>query len=91
MRGSWSYRAPAANEAQALLRLIQRGTATIEEVRELIQVSAAEEKLLTSAGFPAALSFRRRVLVEFDRMVATARAPIASEPSDDERGKHGAY
>jgi hypothetical protein len=75
------FEKPEHVEARAILRLVEIGTATLEEARELIAIPEREERVLTAfarlagkAGISIghAILFRRRVAQEFEVMVRFA-------------------
>jgi hypothetical protein len=75
------YETPASVEARAILRLVTLGSTTLEDARELIGVPERQANALSAfvalggkAGqvVGCALVFRRKVLVEFEKLVATA-------------------
>lgn len=70
---------PESIEARAIMRLVSLGATTLDDARELIAIPERQEKALrmfvaaagkdgASVGY--AVSFRRRVMVEFERLVA---------------------
>jgi hypothetical protein len=70
---------PESIEARAIMRLVSLGTTTLEDARELISIPARQEQALRkfvaitgkdglSVGY--AVAFRRRVMTEFERLVA---------------------
>ena len=80
------FEKPEHVEARAILRLVSLGTITLEGARELIAVPEREARVLnafvavagkagTSVGY--ALAFRRRVALEFEKLIASANL---SEP-----------
>lgn len=75
-----SYDSPAAaREAKSLYVLVESRRATVQQVRDLISISPADEKVLRAAGLVPARGFRRMVLREFDRLVRESHNnPVAS-------------
>jgi hypothetical protein len=87
-----------SREAKALSKLVGSGTATADQVRELIGFSAADRSRMTvtcSQGvIETALEYRRKVLAEFDELLAiqtkkcsaqlmeTKEAPPTPKPQD---------
>jgi hypothetical protein len=74
------FEAPESIEAWAIMRLVSLGTTTLEDARELISIPEKEEHALSlflavagKDGLPigTALAFRRKVLVEFDKLAAS--------------------
>ena len=70
---------PESIEARAIMRLVSLGTTTLEDARELIEIPKRQEKALEmfvavagKEGAPVgyALAFRRRVRIEFEKLVA---------------------
>lgn len=70
------------SEARGLFSLVSRGSASVEEVRELIGVSPRTESLLRAytrvhpedaRGMERVLRFRERVRQEFERLVRESR------------------
>ena len=63
----------SSNEARVLWNQVLAGQETVEAVRDLIQVTARQEKRLRRGSdqrhVELALAFRRAVLVEFERLV----------------------
>jgi hypothetical protein len=63
-----------SREAKALSKLVSSGTATADQVRELIGFSAADRSRMTvtcSQGVvETAIEYRRKVLAEFDELLA---------------------
>jgi hypothetical protein len=73
------FEAPECIEARAILRLVSLGTTTLDGARELISIPENEEHVLQlfaaisgKEGAPIghAVSFRRKVLAEFEKLVA---------------------
>jgi hypothetical protein len=71
------FEAPESTEARAIMRLVSLGTATLDDARELISVPEREEQALNlflavagkeGAPIGRALAFRRKVLVEFEKL-----------------------
>jgi hypothetical protein len=69
----------ALGEAKSLLNLVTTGAASVQDVHSLIGLSRAEEETLRAFSksdeaarrmVTVALGFRRRVLREFERLVA---------------------
>ena len=76
------FEAPESIEARAIMRLVSLGTTTLNDARELIGIPEREERALSlfvsSAGKEGvrighAIAFRRRVLMEFEKLVALAQ------------------
>jgi hypothetical protein len=76
------FEAPESIEARAIMRLVSLGTTTLDDARELIGIPEREERALNlfvlSAGKEGvrighAIAFRRRVLMEFEKLVASAQ------------------
>jgi hypothetical protein len=75
------FERPEHIEARAILRLVEIGTTTLEDARELIAIPERQERVLeafVSAAEKAGLSignaiaFRRRVAHEFEMLVRSA-------------------
>lgn len=73
------FERPESIEARAILRLVSLGTTTLDDARELIGIPERQEQALrmfvavagkdgASVGY--AVSFRRRVMIEFEKLVA---------------------
>jgi hypothetical protein len=71
---------PPRVEAECLLRLVKAGSETIESVRELIDVPPKQEKFLRRDRDERSLSYRRRVLAEFDRLTGKSQAEVDEAP-----------
>ena len=78
------FEPPESVEARAIMRLVSLGTTTLEDARELISVPEKEEHALSlfvavagKDGLPigTALAFRRKVLVEFDKLATPMQTP----------------
>jgi hypothetical protein len=74
---------PESIEARAILRLVSLGTTTVDGARELISVPERETQALhlflavagkEGAPIGRALAFRRKVLREFEKLVAPEQA-----------------
>ena len=72
------FEKPEHVEARAILRLVESGTTTLEDARELIAIPERQERVLaafvsvagkagTNVGH--AIAFRRRVAREFEMLV----------------------
>jgi hypothetical protein len=81
------FERPESIEARAILRLVSLGTTTLDGARELIGIPEREEHALQmfvaiagkdgkSVGY--AVAFRRRVLIEFERMVAAGQFDMSA-------------
>lgn len=77
------FEAPESVEARAIMRLVSLGTTTLDDARELISIPEKEEHALSlfiavagkeGAPIGRSLNFRRKVLVEFDRLVESMRS-----------------
>ena len=73
------YDTPETIEARAIMRLVSLGTTTLEGARDLIAIPEKEDHALSlfvalagKQGAPIgyALAFRRKVLLEFEKLVA---------------------
>jgi hypothetical protein len=73
------FEAPESVEARAIMRLVWVGTTTLDGARELIGIPEQQEHVLqrfvavsgkAGASIGYALSFRRKVLAEFEKLVA---------------------
>jgi hypothetical protein len=73
------FERPESIEARAIMRLVSLGTTTLDGARELIAIPERQEHALQmfvaiagkdgkSVGY--AVAFRRRVMVEFEKLVA---------------------
>jgi hypothetical protein len=73
------HEAPESIEARAILRLVALGATTLDDARDLIAIPEREEHVLrlfvavagkegSSIGY--AISFRRKVMAEFEKLVA---------------------
>ena len=80
------YEKPEHVEARAILRLVSLGTTTLEDARELIAIPDREGQVLEAfvaisgkagASIGRAMAFRRKVSIEFEKLVASANP---SEP-----------
>lgn len=78
------FEAPESIEARAIMRLVSLGTTTLDDARELISIPEKEEQVLSlfvaiagkeGAPIGRALAFRRKVLVEFEKLVALMQMP----------------
>ena len=76
------FEAPESIEARAIMRLVSLGTTTLDDARDLIGIPEREERALnlfiSSVGKEGvrighAIAFRRRVLTEFEKLVALAQ------------------
>jgi hypothetical protein len=83
------FEAPESIEARAILRLVSLGTTTLDDARELIGIPENQEHVLElfiaaagKEGLPIgrALAFRRKVLAEFEKLVAEGRFADHSTP-----------
>lgn len=77
------FEKPEHIEARAILRLVEIGTTTLEEARELIAIPEREEQALSAfvrvagkagMGVGHAIAFRRRVAHEFEMLVSFAKS-----------------
>ena len=75
------FEKPEHIEARAILRLVEIGTTTLEDARELIAIPEREERVLKAfaraagkAGLSVgnAIAFRHRVAREFEMLVRSA-------------------
>jgi hypothetical protein len=75
------FEKPEHIEARAILRLVEIGTTTLEDARELIAIPERQERVLEAfaraagkAGLSVAnaIAFRRRVAHEFEMLVGFA-------------------
>jgi hypothetical protein len=75
------FEKPEHIEARAILRLVEIGTTTLEDARELIGIPDREEQALKAfirvagkagIGIGRAVAFRRRVAYEFEMLVSSA-------------------
>jgi hypothetical protein len=68
------------------MRLVALGTTTLEDARELIAIPERQEQALrmfvavagkdgASAGY--SVSFRRRVMIEFEKLVAAGKVELS--------------
>lgn len=82
------FERPESIEARAIMRLVSRGTTTLEGARELIAIPEREEHALNmfvavagkdGASVRYAAAFRHRVMVEFERLVAQVGLSAASK------------
>ena len=73
------FEAPESVEARAIMRLVSLGTSTVEDARDLISIPEGQEQALKSfvavagkdgACIARAVAFRRKVLREFEILVA---------------------
>ena len=81
------FERPESIEARAIMRLVALGTTTLEDARELIAIPERQEQALrmfaaiagkdgASVGY--AVSFRRRVMIEFERLVAAGQFDMSA-------------
>jgi hypothetical protein len=72
---------PESIEARAIMRLVSLGTTTLEDARDLISIPERQEHVLQlfiavagKEGAPVgyAVAFRRRVMIEFEKLVASS-------------------
>jgi hypothetical protein len=84
------FEKPEHIEARAILRLVEIGTTTLEDARELIGIPERQERVLRvfasvgKAGIRVgrAIAFRRRVALEFEMTVRLANfEPSSSSPN----------
>jgi hypothetical protein len=81
------FERPENIEARAIMRLVSLGTTTLDGARELIEIPERQEKALRmfvavagkdgkSVGY--ALAFRRRVMTEFEKLVASSHGDMSA-------------
>jgi hypothetical protein len=81
------FERPESIEARAIMRLVALGTTTLEDARELIAIPKRQEQALrmfvsiagnygASVGY--AVSFRRRVMIEFEKLVAAGQFDMSA-------------
>lgn len=81
------FERPESIEARAIMRLVALGTTTLDDARELIAIPERQEQALkmfvavagkdgASVGY--AVAFRRRVMVEFERLVAVGQFDMSA-------------
>jgi hypothetical protein len=75
------FEKPEHVEARAMMRLVSLGTTTLEGARELIAIPEREGRALNAfvaisgkagASIGRAVAFRRKVSIEFEKLVACA-------------------
>jgi hypothetical protein len=80
------FEKPELVEARTILRLVSLGTTTLEGARDLIAIPERQGRALDAfvrtsgkagASIGHAVAFRRKVLIEFEKLVASANP---SEP-----------
>jgi|HubBroStandDraft_6_1064221.scaffolds.fasta_scaffold98698_1 hypothetical protein len=73
------FESPESIEARAIMRLVSLGTTTLDDARELIAIPERQERALNSfvslagkagVSIGQAVAFRRKVSVEFEKLVA---------------------
>jgi hypothetical protein len=78
---------PERTEARAILRPVSLGATTLGDARDLISIPERQEQALrmfvavagkdgVSIGY--AVAFRRRVMVEFEKLVAAGRVNLSA-------------
>ena len=81
------FERPESIEARAIMRLVALGTTTLDDARELIGIPDRQEHALKmfisvagkdGASVAYAVSFRRRVLIEFERLVAAGQFDMSA-------------
>jgi hypothetical protein len=81
------FERPESIEARSIIRLIALGTTTLDDARELIGIPERQEQALRmfvavagedGASIGHAVSFRRRVMVEFERLVAAVQFDMSA-------------
>jgi hypothetical protein len=81
------FECPESIEARAIMRLVSLGTTTVEAARELIGIPEREERALKmfvaiagkdGVSIGRAVAFRRRVMAEFDKLVASTRVDFSA-------------
>ena len=74
------FKAPESVEARAIMRLVSLGNTTLDDARKLICIPDSQEQALNlfvavagkdGAPIRRAVDFRRKVLVEFERLAAS--------------------
>jgi hypothetical protein len=79
------FERPESIEARAILRLVSLGTTTLEDARELIGIPEREEQALQmfvafagkdGASIGYAVAFRHRVMIEFEKLVASQNVSL---------------
>lgn len=82
-----NFERPESIEARAIMRLVALGTTTLDDARELIAIPERQEHALqmfvavagkdgASVGY--AVAFRRRVRVEFEKLVSAGQFELSS-------------
>jgi len=81
------FERPESIEARAIMRLVSLGTTTLDGARDLIGIPERQEQALrmfvaiagkdgVSIGY--AVSFRRRVMIEFEKLVAVGQPELST-------------
>lgn len=81
------FERPESIEARAIMRLVALGTTTLDDARELIAIPDRQELALKmfisvagkdGASVAYAVAFRRRVMIEFERLVAAGHFDMSA-------------